>query len=222
MTQPVQRRIKLARLLAIATISFGVLFYTIGAAVKPGYSHFTHFISELNATGTPWAVQLGLAGFVPLGLLFAAFLVAVAPIAQVRGTSRLGLWLLWSQPIAFIGAAIAPCDAGCPTGGSPIQMAHDVLGLATYLPCTLALVLLSFAPNLLSGWRLFLRFAGVAWLILFVAMLQPEVMHVRGLLQRVADALLAAAVLIIAWRMVDNALATPNNSFKARPLRGAA
>lgn len=222
MTQPVQKRIKVARLLAIATISFGVLFYSIGAAVKPGYSHVTHFISELNATGTPWAMQLGLAGFVPLGLLFAAFLVAIAPIAQVRGLSRVGLWLLWSQPIAFIGVAFAPCDAGCPIGGSPLQVLHNILGLLTYFPCALALVLLSFAPRLSSGWRLFLLIAGVSWLILFVAMLQPEAIPIRGLLQRVADALLAVSVLIIAWRMLGNTPVTPNNSFKPNSLGGSA
>lgn len=194
----------LARTLAIATIIFGTSFYSIGAQIKPGYSHVAHFISELNATGTPWATQLGLFGFLPLGLIFAAFLVAVTPIAQVHGTSRLGLWLLWSQPIAFIGAALAPCDAGCPIGGSALQVAHDVLGLVTYFAGALALVLLSSAKGLSPGWRLFLRFAGVAWLVLFLVMVQPEAMLVRGLLQRIADALLAATLLIVAWGLVDN------------------
>jgi len=201
MAESVRSRMNLARILAIATISFGALFYIIGAAIKPGYSQVTHFISELNATGTPWAVQLGLVGFVPLGLLFAAFLVATAPIAQVHGSSRLGLRLLWSQTIAFIGTAIVPCDAGCPVGGSLRQVAHDVLALATYFPCALAFILLSFAPNLSSGLRVFLRVAGITWLVLFVAMLQPEVVHVRGLLQRFGDVLLAVTVLVIAWRM---------------------
>ena len=33
-------------------------------------------------------------------------------------------------------------------------------------------------------------------------MLQPEVAQVRGLLQRIADGLLATSILIIAWRML--------------------
>ncbi len=201
MPQSLETRIKLARILGVATIAFGLAFYTIGAAIKPGYSHVTHFISELNATGTPWAAQLGLFGFLPLGLIFAAFLLAVIPVAGVRGASRLGLWLLWSQPIALVGAAFAPCDAGCPIGGSALQMAHDVLGLVTYLSCALGLVLLSSAKALSTSYRLFLGLAGIAWLVIFVAMVQPEAMQVRGFLQRIADALLAASILVIAWRL---------------------
>ena len=205
-----EKRIRLVRILAITTIVFGLSFYTIGAAIKPGYSHVTHFISELNATGTPWAAQLGLFGFLPLGLIFAAFLLAVIPVAQVGGTSRLGLWLLWSQPIAFVGAAFAPCDVGCPIGGSALQVAHDVLGLVTYLSCALGLVLLSSSNALLSPYRLFLGLAGIAWLVLFVVMVQPEAMQVRGFLQRIADALLAVSILVIAWRLAGKTQAAPN------------
>ncbi len=180
-------------------------FYTVGAEIKPGYSHLSHFISELNATGTPWAAELGYWGFLPLGLLFAAFLLAAMPVAQVSGASRLGLWLLWSQPIAFVGAALAPCDPGCPVGGSPLQVAHDVLGLATYGAGAVALMLLASAKALSSGARLFLGLAGIAWLALFVVMVQPEAMQVRGLLQRIADALLAGTILVVAWGLVRTA-----------------
>ena len=79
-----------ARRLALATVAFGTLFYAIGAALKPGYSSTSQFISELNAAETPWATQLGWFGFVPLGLLFAAFLLIAHPNAQVRGASRTG------------------------------------------------------------------------------------------------------------------------------------
>lgn len=207
--QRTSSRIKIARILAITTVIFAVSFYTIGGAIKPGYSHVTHFISELNATGTPWAAQLGLLGFLPLGLIFAAFLVAVTPVVQVQGASRLGLWLLWSQPVAFIGAAFAPCDAGCPIGGSALQVAHDILGLVTYISCALALVLLSSAKTLSSGSRQFLWLAGIAWFVLFMMMVQPEANAVRGLLQRFADILLACSILVIAWRTVgDSAHAT--------------
>ncbi|MGV8940328.1 MAG: DUF998 domain-containing protein [Lysobacter sp.] len=214
MKELVGRRVRRARLLALATIFFAVAFYTVGAAIKPGYSHAANFISELNATGTPWALALGLAGFLPLGLLFAAFLVTAIPIAQVSGASRLGLWLLWSQPAAFIGTAFAPCDAGCPIGGSALQVAHDALGLITYLSCALALALLSSEKTLSRGLRLFLGIAAIAWLVLFVAMVQPEAMQVRGFLQRIAEGLLATSILIVAWRMLGD---TPSRGLIQTP-----
>ena len=198
-------RVRIARALAATTVAWGLAFYAIGDAIKPGYSSITQYISELNATGTAFAQELGWLGFMPVGVLFAAFLLAAHPLARVRGASRLGWWLLWSQPIAFIGVALAPCDAGCPIGGSPTQSLHDLLGVTTYFAGALALVLLSFAPahpRVGIGVRTFLRVAGSGFVFLFVWMLVPESAAFRGLLQRIADAMLAISLLLVAWCLV--------------------
>lgn len=209
-------RIKFARALAIASVLYAVTFYVVGAWLKPGYSHSANFISELNATGTPWAQVLGLFGFVPLGLILAAFLLVAFPVARLAGPSRAGFLLLWSQPVAFIGAAMAPCDPGC-SGGSALQQVHDLLGLVTYLAAAAAFFLLSFHVLLSARGRSYLRFAAVAWLGLFVLMLVPELASIRGMLQRVADGLLWITVLLVAWRMLapaDGTLAAPDMSSK--------
>lgn len=158
-------RTQLTRALCIVTIVYAAAFYTVGGSVKPGYSHVSSFISELNATGTPWASTLGLVGFVPIALLLAAFLVAARPLVRVEGVSRAGFRLLWSQPLAFIGVVLAPCDAGCPVAGSSVQDLHNLIGLVTYFGAGLAIFLLSFAPILsadAAGARVGLRIAGVA------------------------------------------------------------
>lgn len=190
----------------MTTVLYGVAFYFVGASLKPGYSQVTHYISELNATGTPWASELGWFGFAPIAILFAAFLVVAQPIARVAGASRTGFLLLWTQPIAFLGVALAPCDPGCPIGGSVLQQIHDLLGVGTYFPAALGLFLLSYAPDLSSAGKAYFRIAAIAWLLLFLLMLAPEFAPVRGLLQRFADALLGIAVLLIAWRMLGPAL----------------
>jgi hypothetical protein len=192
-----------ARVLAMVTVVHGALFYTIGAAIKPGYSCASQFISELNATGTAHAAELGWFGFLPLGLLFGAFLLVARPLVQLEGISRSGWWLMWSQPVAFFTALLAPCDAGCPDSGSLAQTIHNGLGLLTYFAGALGLVLLASAPAL-SGTTAgrYLRTSAVAFVVLFLLMLQPEVSAVRGLIQRTADVLLGGAVLVIAWRMV--------------------
>jgi hypothetical protein len=177
----------------------------------------SQYISELNATGTLWAFQLGYFGFVPLGILFASFLIAAEPLVTVWGASRFGWWLLWSQPIAFIVTVLAPCDLGCPIEGTTTQAVHDLVGLITYFAGALGTYLLSFASSLQNHFlaRNFLRFSGVAFLVLFVVMLSPSVSDVRGLLQRVADILLAGSLLTITYHML-----TPDNIF--RPFRGSA
>lgn len=196
-------RTTLARLLALTTVLFGMAFYSIGAAIKPGYSSASQFISELNATGTAWAYQLGWFGFVPLGLLFAMFMLAARRRLQLDGASRWGWWLLWSQPLALVMAAFAPCDAGCPADGSTSQTIHSLLGVVTYFAAAAGLVLLANAATDRPS-RACLRAAGIAFGVLFVLMLMPELAPVRGLLQRTADALLAGAVLLIGWRLVGS------------------
>jgi hypothetical protein len=193
------------RSLLVATLAFAVGLYVVGGRIKPGYSQISSFVSELNATGTSWATALSFAGFLPLALLLAAFLVAAAPLANVQGASRVGYLLLWSQPIAFLGVVFVPCDPGCPAVGSPSQALHNLIGLVTYFAAGLAFVLLSFAPRSTgrSGiWHHALRLAAAAWLALFVLMLQPELAPWRGLLQRGADVLLAAVLIFVAWHRI--------------------
>jgi hypothetical membrane protein len=202
MEEIMSNRVKLVRVLAVTCVVYATLFYVIGAELKPGYSHAANFISELNATGTPWAQELGLFGFVPLGLLVAAFLLAAYPVAQLSGASLVGFLLLWSQPVAFLGAAAAPCDPGCPIGGSVLQQVHDLLGLVTYFAAAVGFFLLSFHSRLSLSGQWYFRGASVAWLGLFVFMLFPELASIRGLLQRSADGLLWVGVLVIAWAFV--------------------
>ncbi len=200
MTRP-----QLSRILALCVVLFGLLFYTLGAAIKPGYSSLSQFISELNATGTAWAQELGYFGFIPLGLLFGAFLWVAGPFAQVRDASRVGWLLLCLQPLSFIAVAFAPCDVGCPLEGSYSQELHNLQGLVAYFGTAAGLVLVSFAPPLQSSsafGRYLLRLSGAVFLIVFVVMLSPEVAPIRGALQRTADAFLAASLLVIAWQVV--------------------
>ena len=213
-------RIMLARVLAVASVVYAAAFYIVGGALKPGYSHSANFISELNATGTPWAQELGLFGFIPLGLLLSSFLWVASPVSRAAGASRVGLLLLWSQPLAFIGAAAAPCDAGCPADGSSLQQVHNLLGLVTYFAAAVGFFLLSSHSHLVAGGRWFLRTAAIVWLSLFILMLTPEFSPVRGLLQRIAEAILWSCVLLVAWRMLGlpgHTLAAPDNSFKPSP-----
>ena len=204
--RPLIDRSTLARTFAVGTVLFGLVFYTLGAALKPGYSSASQFISELNAAGTTWAQQLGFFGFVPLGLLFGAFLLTAGPLAGVRGASRVGWWLLWSQPLTLVVVAFAPCDAGCPLDGSVSQALHNLQGVLAYFATGLGLVLLSFAPPLATAphsRRNFLRLAGAVFALVFVVMLSPDVAPVRGVLQRTADAFLAGSLLLIAWQIVQ-------------------
>ncbi|MCY7312304.1 MAG: DUF998 domain-containing protein [Pseudoxanthomonas sp.] len=195
-------RTLLARMLLIAAMVMCLALLVGGAALKPGYTHSASLISELNATGTPWASAIGWFGFLPVGLLLTAFLFTAAPRVNVRGASRLGYWLLLSQPIAYIGAVLVPCDAGCPLEGSLSQALHNLLGVLTYPAGGIGIVLLATAPGLTPANRIALAFAGGLWLGLFLLMVIPELAPWRGVFQRIAEVILYAVLVFTAWRMM--------------------
>ncbi len=181
-----------------------------GAALKPGYSAMSQYISELGATGSAHARLISLAGFIPVGVLAALLLVSMATRAPVSGASRVGYWLLLCEPIAWIGSALAPCDLGCPTEGSLSQALHSLLGVFTYLGTTLALLLLAATPHLKPATRVLWVALAITWLMLFVLMATPSLHAWRGLLQRLAEWLVYGVLCIAAWRLAAPA---------ARPVR---
>lgn len=197
-------RVQLTRLLLITTILYVIGFYFIGSAVKPGYSQFSNFVSEYNATGTPWADTLTYAGFVATAALLSCFLVAAAPLAQVSGTSRLGFWLLWSAPASYLLAAIAPCDAGCPIEGSTSQLLHNAFGIFAYFGMGISLALVSLASGFSSFKlrRAFMLLTGIAFPVVFIVMIHPSMAPWRDLLQRLLDVALAASLILVAWTII--------------------
>ena len=199
-------RTQITRYLLIASILYVIGFYFIGSAIKPGYSQLSNFVSEYNATGTPWANVLTYAGFMVTAVLLSGFLFAAAPLAQVSGISRLGFWLLWSVPASYLLAVIAPCDAGCPIEGSMSisQTLHNVLGIVVYFGMGISLLLVAFAPglNAFKSRRYFMLLTGVAFPLIFIVMLQPDLAPWRGLLQRLLDLALALSLILITWTLV--------------------
>lgn len=199
-------RAQLTRLLLVASILYVIGFYFIGSAIKPGYSQLSNFVSEYNATGTPWAGTLTYAGYLATAVLLSAFLVSATPLAQVSGASRLGFWLLWSIPASFFLAVIAPCDVGCPIEGSASQLLHNFLAIASYFGMGAGIVLISLASGF-SAFKLrraFMLLVGIAFPVVFIAMVQPEVAPWRGLLQRSLDVALAVSLVLIAWTLIPS------------------
>ena len=189
--------------LVILTVITYLIMLFGGAMLKPGYSHFSQYISELNATGTPFADTIGWLGFVPFGLSALALWAVTAKYAPVSGASRLGYWLLLAEPIAYIGSAFAPCDVGCPGEGSLSQGLHNLLGLCTYLATTFGLFLLSFTPGLKAPARIGWILLAAVWFGLFALMLDGSLAAQRGILQRSAEWIVYSTLLVIAWRLPE-------------------
>lgn len=193
-------RIRLTRTTILAIVPAWLLMLFGGGALKPGYSHVSQYISELNAIGTPYDWQIGLFGFVPFGLLLAVVLMLAAPLLPIRGVARVGYWMLLLEAVAYIGSAFAPCDAGCPADGSLSQQLHNLLGLLTYLGTCVGVVLLACGTGLRSRTRALLLVVAMLWLLLFFAMVLAPFELLRGLVQRMGEAMLYGTLLTLAWR----------------------
>ncbi len=209
-------RPRIARTLLVVTIIYVAGFYFIGAAIKPGYSQLSNFISEYNATGTARAGMLTYAGFVATALLLAAFLVVAAPVTRTRGVSRVGFWLLWSIPVSYLIAGVAPCDAGCPLEGSISQQVHNAGSVIAYFGMGASVALVSLAPGFGAfPWRrAFMLLVGIAFPVVFSLMVQPDLAPWRGLMQRSLDAALALSLVLIAWTLTPAADRAPENGVR--------
>lgn len=198
--------LRLARALFLLTFALDVLGVWIGGRLQPDYSHVSQYISELNASGTPWGREIGLYLFLPLGMVMTAFLFAIRPRLQLRGISKAGFYLLYSYPAIVILGVIFPCDAGCPVDGSVSQALHNNLAALSYLMTAAGIILLSRASafDRCHHWaRPGLMVLGIFWLVMFVAMALPEFEPWRGAIQRLIGACVYLAFAAIAWLMPE-------------------
>ena len=175
----------------------------VAGTLAPDYSHTANYISELGAIGMPFGGLVSFAGFLPIGLLVGACLVAAAARAGVTGTGRVGFFLLMSVALAYIGAAFARCDLGCPSQGSVRQQIHNLLGVAEYLGGSAGLMLVSRGLPEAVPWasRGVLVLAAIVTLVAFILMASPHLAPWRGLAQRVAEVALFGSLLLIGWQL---------------------
>jgi len=197
----IKRKIAVFLICAVAISYLAMLFG--GGVLKPNYSHLAQYISELNTTGTPYASLIGYLGFVPFGVFSAILIVFVLNQVPIHGVTKVGIWLLFAEPIAYIGSAIAPCDIGCPATGSASQAVHNALGIFTYIGTWLALVLFAFAPKIKINRRILWFSCSIVWIVLFSLMVDSSFSSVRGGLQRLAEWIVYSILLVAAWRVLS-------------------
>jgi hypothetical membrane protein len=82
-------------------------------SLRPGYSHFTQYISELGERGSSTELIMRYAGFVPTGLMHVAFAALLYAAFRSSRLAVLAAALLAVNGIARVGAGIFPCEAGC-------------------------------------------------------------------------------------------------------------
>ena len=179
---------RLVLLVACIGLMSGVTLPLTLGLLEPGYDASRQYISELGADGASRASLMNLLGFWPAGL---SFILAMAYFAfhWKLALMRVGCIFMMGVGIGYIGAALFPCDAGCPAVGSFKQAMHNLTGLFEYGGAMIGLALL-LSGLLKAGSKLRAALTGACFVCValgFLMMLSASLNTPFGAWQRLAD-----------------------------------
>ncbi|SLN46077.1 DUF998 domain-containing protein [Pseudooctadecabacter jejudonensis] len=176
----------------------GVGVPAVIASLRPDYTWYGNYISELGAKDAPFAAFINGFGFLPVALSSAIALYGLC--ARLTGFRlaqfALGLWS-FGLSAGYLFAVLFPCDFGCPLEGSVRQFIHNLSGFVAYLSGTFGLILLAMglANKVSPQTRAAILCVAMCSGIGFFMMLSPEQADLRGFWQRLADYTMFALIL---------------------------
>lgn len=188
-----------ALVLGLAALVVSVLW---GGAVYPGYDHLRQFMSELGATGSVTGEAVNRWGFVPNGLLIAAFCLLAAWLLRRNALAVTGCLLLALNGLGMAGAGIYPCDFECSRSNPTVSaQLHDLWGGLGYLSAILGAVLISlWARRSDAPWLMPIGVATTIVSLIGFSTIVAEV-ELAGLFQRAMEAALAVLMLSLGWAL---------------------
>jgi len=197
----------------------------VSAALRPDYSHIGNFISELGADGTSHAALMNYAGFVPAGLMLAAFGIALAatlPRDHFRIVASI-LVTLFGGGVAASG--IISCDPGCPQmGGSVENLIHNRIAPVAFLCAIIGAGIVGIRFRRLPAWRNLSRYSlvtsAVALCFLVAVVTSLESRLLTGLWQRLLLVTLFSWCAVVGLRVFSassSQLAPFNNPLQPTP-----
>ena len=178
-------------------------------SLRPEYSHFTQYISELGERGSSTELIMRYAGFVPTGLMHVAFAACLyvafkgSPLAVIAAT------LLAINGLARIGAGLFPCEPGC--AGPKLLLSQQLhswsagAGFFALIGASVLWGLVLRRHRSLRGLGLFSVGCGIAGLVFLLLMVwSAEPRAGTGLYERLSSGVLSLWVLMFAatlWRL---------------------
>jgi hypothetical membrane protein len=201
------------RAFALGGIAGPVLFgliVAVSAELRPGYSHFSQFMSELGETGSRTQALMNFVGFLPSALL--VFLSSVALVGRFRATwiGALGSLCVSVFAVGMFVAGLFPCDASCmPDTPSRTQRVHYVAGMVADPALVLAPLILAFRFRQLEYWRSMFSYSVATSVLSFCALIAigwslPE-RYGSGLFQRLLLGLPFLWLALVSWRLWGSA-----------------
>ena len=104
---------KIGNLCGLMAPVLWALVIIFGGSLRPEYSHFSQYISELGERGSSTEMIMRYAAFVPTGLMHIAFAAFLFFAFKKNPIAKLAAMLIAVNGIARIGAGMFPCEVGC-------------------------------------------------------------------------------------------------------------
>ena len=200
-----QRRI--ARLLTVGGFIAPLLWvaaFLYSGSLRPEYSHYRQYVSELAARGTPTQHFMQVTGFVIPGLLIVGFGYVLGASARTWLAAFAASFLIVSG-IARAVAGVFPLDACTSAPQSASHQIHNVAGGVYYFTLTMAALVGAVAAQQMFGRRVgWFRWYSLTSAVLAIA--SPSVLLWMGaatsadvgLFQRVSFGLLNLWIFVLA------------------------
>lgn len=175
-------------------------------SLRPEYSHFTQYISELGERGSSTEFIMRYAGFVPTGLMHIAFAAFLYVAFRGGWLAVIAATLLAINGLARIGAGLFPCEPGC-VGPKLLlsQQLHSLsagLGFFAFIGASVLWGILFRRYQSLQGLSAYSIGSGCLGLVLLALMSwSAELRAGTGLYERLSSGLLSLWVLVFAVRL---------------------
>jgi len=194
-------RVRFCALCGMAAPLLFALTVGILGLLTPGYDPVSQLMSELAATGAPYAPAMNLLGFAATGILLVIFSLGLREGLGEGPAATAGPVLVALAGISYLAMAVFSCDPGC-VPITPAGAIHLDVGLAATLIAILSAFFLAWALWRTAGWEGFSRYSLVTGLLL-VAVLPvfASAQDRAGLWQRVLVGILLLWVEVMAIRL---------------------
>jgi hypothetical membrane protein len=186
----------------LATIIF-VLAIIVFSILTPSYSNLTNAISELGASGAPYALAVNIFGFILVGILIVVYAWGLhLGLRNKPGAIILPL-LAGISGIGVIGWGVFPAESGFRP--STQTTLHFLMVFVNYLPYILAAFIFSIKLKADPYWRHLVLFSIVMGILAIASYFLPRSIP-AGVSQRIGLGTYFLWVLVMAFSLLKRPL----------------
>ena len=187
----------------------------LAGAMRPEFSHVSHYISELGERGSSTEFLIRYGAFEFTGFLYLCFAAALLAIFRDGWYAALAAGLIGLDGLGRFGAGVFACDPGC-AGVSSTQELHHLFATLGFSSGILATFAWGFAVHR-RGWpqpMLWYSIGTGVLALLFLIMMSwnRSTLSTAGLFEHLATAVLSVWVLAFAARLMRYPSITAANS----------